>query len=524
MGIINIDRVGTKGFIRDIPGYQSPFEAWDDVRNVRFEDGAVVKGNGWTQTRAASVEPYQLFPVITPTGAFFAYAGLTKVYGWVASTQADITNAGGDYTGAANNYWNGGMFNGVPIFNNGVDPPQMWTPISLSQKLQDLADWPANTTARVIRPFKNFLVGLDIVRPGLTDSRLVKWGSSADPGTLPASWDHTDATNDAGENALSEGTDSLVDCKQLGDYNIIYGETSTYAMSYIGPPYIFAFSRRFSQSGIIAQDCVQQFKNLHFVVTLDDIIVHNGSSQESIISGRLRRWLFSNINPDSYRVSRTVIHNQNKEIWFLFPYGSTTTCNMVLIWNWRDDTWTVREVPGTRAVMPIQYEERELAPWADVAGAWSAQTDPWSTSVSQNILGSVFFAPLSTPTIQLVDNSGQVNGVDFDSYVERTGIDVETAFDGQLYHDPLKERWLTSVWPYIEAAVGTEFTIKVGHSATLGGTVTWDDTGVWTAGDSPKIDLHAQGRYLAIRITHSGSEADWRLIGYGLDISKVGVL
>lgn len=523
--LLPINDVGRIGLVKDIPAHIAPFNAWSDLKNVRLVDRAVMKGSGYTQERAASVDPYFILNVQAPTKSYHVYAGLAKVYAFLESSEGEITSAAGNYTGSAIDYWSGGMFNGIPFLNNGVEYPQVWDPISLSQKLVNLPNWPVNTTAKVVRAYKNYLVALSITKSGGTDPRMVKWSHAAVPGYVPSSWDETDATVDAGEVSLAEGSDTLVDCMPLGGTNIIYGSNSTWAMSYIGHPFIFSFRKLFGSSGIIALDAVEYFKNLHFAVTLNDIIVHNGTTIQSVVGDITRRWFFSNLNSGYVHTIRTVKHLANREIWVLFPYQASTIPNMALIWNWEEGTWSVQDLPNVQGITSVPYEVTEDGSWAAYVGAWSAATGLWGSGpMTPKFLGTIMLGNLASKSLDYIDNSGQEGGLAFTSYVERKGLDVDRTIDGQLYHNPRTEKLLTAIWPQIESVDGTVFKIYAGSHSTPGGVVTWSVPKDWTVGQSPKVDITAQGRYLATKIVHEGSEVDWKLTGYLLDVEQLGGL
>ena len=144
-----------------------------------------------------SVAPYWAMAVPIQSEVFWLYMGLAKGYTVQQSgTHSDITRAAGDYTGAATDKWNGGVLGGIPVITNGVDAPQSWSPVSASQQLIDLPNWPANTSCRIIRPFKNFLVAFNITLSSTVSPYKIKWSNPADPGSVPSSWDHPDATKD----------------------------------------------------------------------------------------------------------------------------------------------------------------------------------------------------------------------------------------------------------------------------------------------------------------------------------------
>ena len=523
--IVPIREVGKYGVVKDIPPYAAPFGAWYDARNVEFRDMYVVKASGYQAEHTPSVSPYFLTSVLSGNQTYFVYAGLAKVYGWYGDSEADITRASGDYTGGETDYWNGTMFNGLMVLNNGVDAPQVWNTPSLSTRLTDLPNWPSGTTATIIRSFKNFLVALGVKTASLDDPRMVKWSTDADPGTVPSTWDPADATHNAGEVSLSEGADRLVDCMTLGSVNILYGENSAWVMRYIGYPYIFSFQKLFSSIGLLAQGCVQEFLGRHFVVTMDDIVVHAGGQVESIISHKLRRWLFQNLNPEAVGVARTAKFDQHHEIWFAFPYGNTTVLNMALVWNWELNSWTIVELPNLQHMVGVPLIASAGGTWELASGTWAdGGTSEWGTPImTRSYSGQLYMASAQGGSIYRTAETFQFAGTDFESSLEARGLDIGAAQDGTLFHDAGRRKILRAVWPHIQAPAGTQFTVEASAYDDPGETPGWEASGTWTVGSSPKVDLYTEGRYLAVRFRQTGA-VEWKMIGYDLDVEYTGEL
>lgn len=103
----------------------------------------------------------------------------------------------------------------------------------------------------------------------------MRWSGAADPDSLPSTWDYTDPTNDAGQIPLSDSPGAVIDALELGDSLIIYKQRATYQMSYIGGNDIFGFQKIFPTTGMLAARCGCAIDNYHFVVTTDDVIVHD---------------------------------------------------------------------------------------------------------------------------------------------------------------------------------------------------------------------------------------------------------
>jgi len=261
MNIFPVGGVGSIGMVADKKPHELPFQAWSDARNVRFLDAFVEKFLGETSYTTPNIAPYFLLPVPTVTNIFWLLAGLAKTHCFDGTAHTDITRTvGGDYAATEDLNWTGSVFNGIPLINNSVDAPQMWSPVAASQALQALSNWPANTTCRTLRAFRNFLIAGDITKSGTRYKQMVKWSHPAGVGALPSSWDETDATKDAGEWPLAETPGAILDFVPLRDLNIVYKEDAVYKMQWVGGVYVFSFRELTTEIGLLSRRCAVGFK------------------------------------------------------------------------------------------------------------------------------------------------------------------------------------------------------------------------------------------------------------------------
>jgi hypothetical protein len=308
MPVKSFNNLSTIGLIKDqnprtLPVEDQPGFAWSDVQNFRFKDGVVEKMNGYEQLidATSTITPYYTTRISNGSQSFYVYCGLNKIYTYYANSHYNITRQSGavdvNYSASSSNQWNHCILNGFPIFNNGIDIPQTWNPINQSTRLNNLTNWPTSYKADVIRSYKAYLIALNITDavPSVNVNK-VKWSAAALPGALPTTWDITDPTNDAGEISLSDSEGYLVDCLTLNDYNIIYKSTSTYIMSYVGGNTVFSIRKLFPNIGMLSKNCAAYFEGKHFVVTNDDVIIHDGNTYQSIIDGKNKKYLFNNIS------------------------------------------------------------------------------------------------------------------------------------------------------------------------------------------------------------------------------------
>ena len=297
MALAKIFEVGKYGVIQDIEDHELPPEAWTDAKNVRFFAGKALRMTGQDSVHeTVQVAPYNVFYCPIAGANYWVYTGLSSVYAVTGSTHTDISKSGG-YSAVADTPWTGGVLNGLLILNNGVDNPQQWSLSGPSVALADLSNWLASTTCKVMRPFREYLVAMDITESGTHDEDLLIWSQPAEPRSAPASWDYTDATKDAGTKVFSDSPGKLLDCLQLGGVNIVYKQDSTHLMQFVGGQYIHRFDPLFSNTGMLTYRCAVNVPKFgHFVVTDDDIITHHGvGNPESVLTNKVRQALFNSM-------------------------------------------------------------------------------------------------------------------------------------------------------------------------------------------------------------------------------------
>jgi hypothetical protein len=506
--IVTIPAAGQYGIIRDQTPHELPPNAWSNGRNMRFLDGYARRFEGNTQVFSdTSVTPYFLMPHSVGSTRYWVHAGLAAVYVDDGSTRTDIT--GTTPTGAIDDRWTGGALSGLLILNNAADTPKYWDG-NTANNLANLTGWTSTWRAASLRPFKNYLVALDITKTSTRYPYMVKWSHSADPGALPSSWDETNAAVDAGEQDLAETPDVLIDQLPMGDLNVIYKESSMYAMQYIGGAFVWRFFRLPGSVGMLARGCAADTHAGHVVLSPGDLVVHSGQGPRSLLSGRMRTWLFNTIDASVYPRSFVVNNAAKNEVWVCFPESGATTCTLALVWNMKEDTFAIRELSN------ITYGATGPQTFAS-SGTWSGDSNSWDTDTTS--WGSTDFSPAEhrlllckASEIQVADTGATNDGSAYDAYLERTGM----AFD-----DPFTVKTVRSVFPRIDGAAGQTLTIEVGGSMDAETSPTWSAPFTYTIGSSLKADCYATGRFLSLRIKSTGSFA-WRLKSIDMDIIKRG--
>lgn len=508
---VDVNNIGQ--YIADQPGWQLPPEAITKAQNVRWADNQVGTVSGYSTFFTSTQAPYFVMPVTDGSSFYWLYMSLTDGFIFDGSSSTEITRAtGGDYTGSASDRWNGCIINGVPVVNNGVDDPQMFTPIQTSTDLQLLTGWNTNWKAEVIRQYKNFLVAINVTKSSVVYPHMVKWSDVADSGTVPDDWDETSTVNLAGETHLSETDGVLVDGVQLKDELILYKEDAVYGMQYVGGSFVFRFRRIRGLGGILAQNCAIEFQGGHFVVggpNSYDIYIHDGQTAKSIADTRVRDAFFSDLDQDNYASTFVVPHFVHNEILICYPSSGSSLPDKALVWNYMDDKWSFRDLPANTTCADVGIVNISAYSWATLPYAtWDEWTDTWGTRQYSPVNDTLVMGSTDLDFYKLEDGN-QFDGVDAQVIVERVGLDVGNTSDVHL---------VKTIYPYIE---GNALDIYVGSQMSPNEAIDWSGPYSFDPSTDYKVDVRKTGRLHSIRFTSQGN-VQWGLSGFGVDVELVG--
>ena len=317
--------------------------------------------------------------------------------GAVVTPSGNTTTTDNDYGATADTYkWTSTNLNGLVVATNGYDTPQMW-PLSggipaLGSAFMELRNWPSGTTCQVIRSFRTFLVGLNWDRTN-PEPRLVKWSTEASYGSPPSTWSSSDNTLDAGEYELADTEGDIIDGLPFGDSFLIYKNDSIYIMNYVGTPYIFSFKLLSPTIGCLAKNCVAEFEGGHFFIGQADFYLCNGQQVTPLLPDRLRRTVFDELNADYYKKCFVAPDYVRNEMMACYPAGVSTVANKAIIWNWKSNTFSIRDLPDTSYINSGIVEITAGSKW----GA-SAVLDGAITSTSPATTGNLtVVSTTSTP-------------------------------------------------------------------------------------------------------------------------------
>lgn len=510
------EQAGKYGIIKDVPPYSLPPEAWSDGQNVRVKEGSIQKFLGHKSVfGTVQIAPHWMIPVQTASTYFWIYMSLLKAFVTDGTTHTDLTRAtGGDYTGTADDGWNGVVMGGIPIINNGVDDPQMWKPVQTSQKLQLLSNWPANTKAKVIRSYKTHVIALGITKTSTVFPRLVKWSHPAAFNDIPSSWDETDDTLDAGEYELADTRGDIIDGLQLRDAFLIYKDDGIWGMQYIGAPFIFRFYKISATIGALSRRCIAEFENHHFVFGVDDCFITDGQTIKSVLNDRHRRAVYNDIDSANFARSYVVNNIILNEIWACYPSNGSSFPDRALVWNWKDDTLAVRDIPQSAFIAyGIVDDNAESKVWDAAAQAipWDTYPGVWNQKQFNPTVHRLLMAGTNVTKLFIGDETNQEDTVNMISRIERTGL---------KFGSTQKNKYCKAVYLYMEATGAVD--IFVGSQMFPEEAITWEGPFPFDPRTQRKIDCRVTGKLLGLKV-ESNTNIDWKLNGYDMDIMGAGL-
>lgn len=523
---IPIRNVGQYGIIVDSPADTLPLNAWSDGRNVRMKDGVVEKFLGHDGFAGTTpIQPYHLIPTKQASAFYWLYMGLTKVYVYDGSSHYNLTRQTAsidvDYTGSADDQWTGGVLGGIPILNNGVDTPQMWNPVDTGQRLQALSNWPSTYLCSTMRPFRQFLVAGNINKAGTIFPTMVKWSHPAAAGTVPASWDETDTTKDAGEYELKETDGPIVDMCPLRDANIIYKTDAIWGMQFIGGTNIFRFYPITRGTGIISKNSVLEVSpGQHAVFGMDDIFVHNGQTLQGLLDDRMRRFVFSEMDDTNYRRS-FIGHNPNfSEVLFCFPERGTDLCTLAVVWNYKNNALGIRELQNIAHMSFGEVEEpNDDDIWDSDEEEWDLDEEVWDAGLFAAMRTRVAMAGTLGNSLDVMDFTNQFSSANMTAYIERKGIGFPVKADGPP--DYTNRKFVTRIWPRLEGTAGGVVNVYVGTHDNVDDDPTYGTAKTFIIGTSEFIDCQVSGRLHALKF-ESTTDVHWRLHGYDAEVRPAG--
>jgi hypothetical protein len=294
--------------------------------------------------------------------------------------------------------------------------------------------------------------------------------------------------------------------------NIIYKDDAIHYQQSVQSSQIFRFGRLPGETGLLARGCVVNTPMGHVLLTPGfDLVMHSGQGLQSILEGRMRTWLRNNINATYAARSFLAVNIGTNEVLLCFPADASQTCSKALVWNWKDNTFAVRDLSNVTYGSLGQVTLTDSDTWSGDTETWAEDGTTWGESdYAANTPRFIFTR--TTPGLAMFDATNKDYGTNYTATIERIGMHFDA---------PEKVKLCRGVRPKIDASAGTVVSIQIGSAMVPDAAPTWQTAVDFTVGTDIEVHSFASGRFLALRMSTSSSLA-WRVRSCQMDIVEQG--
>lgn len=384
MPVLRVDNVGAAGFRPDVEYWQLDANAWTFLRDVRLGENSIRP-------------PYETAPLFqyleqelneiilgvfshNSIGAWWQiFCTQRRVFVTRGGELIDITPTGYTFSANLEDRWQATSFNGYLLLNNGIDEPHYWPIESVDEATPRLvrlseypgsSPWPLGQSCKSLEAFNSSLFAMNISNSNGRFPFLVMFSDFAEPGTLPQAWEPR-PDNSAGRRDLADGQDEIVGGKAFKDLLLIRKRTSVYLFRYIGGQFVYQRQVISEETSCMNKFCIANTDSFQVAVGRNDIYITEGGAHRSVVKNKAKNWFFKNMNEEALTASFVLFDSTSNEVWFLTSHGESRFCNVALIWNYLEDTFTTKTcqdyIAGT---MGEGILEEGFVSWEDAEGGW----------------------------------------------------------------------------------------------------------------------------------------------------------
>lgn len=515
-----LPKVKPAGLIVDLPADELPNGAVTRYENIEMIDGSPHQARPFASVFGTGLgQPRYLLPNQERSNAFWIYACDQEVNVTDGASHWDISPAGLTDVSDLTSPFTGGVIEQLPVLNNRQDGPFWWNQAT-GTPMQALPDWPAGDLCESMRPFRGYLVAMNIFSGGSRIKDLLRWSDVAAPGDIPRSWTPAPDTQ-AGEVSVSFNPGGLVDGRQLLDRFYLYKTSSVYLLQLVAGVFVFANRPAFSTFGALTRNCIVEWRGQHIVLTDGDLIMHDGVTVTSLAANKVRREIFNNIDGDNAENTYLVLETDTNLLYVCSPMTGEKYPTTALILNLESGEWSRRQLisadgtPHTQeglvnvAASPLQDR------WVDRTTTWATDATRWNAQDFQRTSDFLLLADYTDSEFVLLGSGNDLDGDPLEAIVER---------DGLTLGEPELRKYIGQVWPKLRGTLGAQVGISVGAHDDVNVAPQWSPELLFTIGVDEYLNFDQfaiQGYFLAYRYRAIG-QLRWSLPSFDVQPLELG--
>jgi hypothetical protein len=529
--ILQVNNLGEFGVNTDVEPSQLPPEWFTNGINFKLKDNFVESFNGNSQLGAYSPSSGAHIVYYNDAGTDYYLHFAALAYRFSAALDLDITSAymtTNPPSSSGPEYWSSCTLGSIVVTNNSTFRPEWFditVPVMQYLPWKTGIAWPAaGKQCSCMRSHKNFLFALGMIESGVAYPYTYRWSHPADINSLPFTWDETDISAIAGVSQLAGSGGAIVDGASLRDSFLIYSERSIDALDYTGDSFVWRVRNISSDIGLLTMNCIANIGPAHIFISDRDILITDGYTVKSILTGKLKKRIFGNLNKTDYRKCFAVTHKANKEAWFFIVENGFIAPSLALVYNIETQkcylrvvgdvsTYNEFDTDTTVEFVGAKCNHAAYGPvlqtgllWSDAVGNWNEQINKWDYDP-----GSPFSSDIVAIGEGYIKTMAITEGQDYNTVLERIAYPL-----GGLE----QVTTIKSIYPRIEC--NGDVSIQFGAMDSQYSATRWKDPVIFNARTMRKVDIRTTGKLHCWRFKSVGA-APFKLSGFDIEYEKNGV-
>jgi hypothetical protein len=319
------------------------------------------------------------------------------------------------------------------------------------------------------------------------------------------------SVNTAGTFQLDDGTQIIGACKGK-DYIMVFTDTATYRMDFVGPPFTFSIRKVASNAGLIGQHAAVYANGaMWWMGATGGFYVYDGTVKA--VPCLVEDFVFTNngagdlgLNFNSGEIIYAGINELYSEVNWFYPSANSTVIDRCVTYNFSEQVWTTSSLDRTTWEGSTVY----AAPFATDYQSSLTPTYPTVNGISN---GATILYQHETGV-----NQENADGTEtaISSYIQSGEFEIGAEGEGQYFMSV--SRFIPDFKSLSGDAQVTIFVNRYPQS-----TATSSPLGPFTVTSSTtKIDTRARGRLAAVKIATDGLNESWRYGTFSFDVRPDG--